>query len=111
MDSCPFSSSVCKKTSLSTLLEQFLTSLNHRDLRRILLRQNVHITPTHQSPYPVLPSFPFRCYSQAQYEPAIPVGPPRRRLHNRHACEQVHPVSAMRCAIAPAGLEPVDPRG
>jgi len=39
--------------------------LSHRYLRRILLRQNVHITPTHQSPYLVLPSFPFRCYSQA----------------------------------------------
>lgn len=56
---------MCGKTSLLTFFEPLLTRLNDRYLRHFLPTKTVRITATLQRLYPALPSFPFRCYSQA----------------------------------------------
>ncbi len=52
-DGCLIRQFVCEKTSVSIFLEQFLTVLNLKYLRRILLSKNGRLIAMRQSPIPV----------------------------------------------------------
>src|SRR4029434_2347460 len=74
---------VCKKTSLSIFLEQFLAVLNLNYLRRMRLSKNAHLIASPQHPIPAFCSdhTRTRCYVALGRCEQRDYAPPRHKRH------------------------------